>query len=318
MDVRALDHLDHQDHLDAFAAWGRTTRGWLASTTDAYRWQAAHLHRWLAAHHVADVGMATPDLLGAWVGRTEAAESRKHRRNALAAWCTWLASTGALAGDPMCDVPTVRARQRLPRALTRPAAEAVYAAAAAAGPRWHVAVCLLACQGLRNTEARGLRWDAISAGTMRFVAKGGSEHALPVLPDTAAALASWRAHCPSATWVMASPLPHRDAPCSAKYLRRGVGEVGVAAGLGHLTPHQLRHTCAILLLNAGARPHEVRDWLRHASLATTDIYTHVNPDHLLDVGMRLDLSGRRPDPTPTPPAAHAWRRRDHLRIVGDV
>ena len=93
-------------------------------------------------------------------------------------------------------------------------------------------------------------------------------------------------------------LSRRGRRLTTRWVQRLVQEYGTALGDGRrVTPHSLRHSCATAMLERGADLFAIRDLLGHASIATTQRYTHLSVDHLLRVHANahpLGRAGRRP------------------------
>lgn len=140
--------------------------------------------------------------------------------------------------------------------------------------------------GLRVSELTGLNIGGVDAGrgTVRVLGKGGKERIVPLGSKAAEALA---------VYLDARGNPAFEAPLftnarGGRLTRRSVARI-VDRYMRHLTtmkkasPHTLRHTFATHLLEGGADLRAIQEMLGHASLSTTQKYTHVSIDRLLEV-----------------------------------
>ena len=110
--------------------------------------------------------------------------------------------------------------------------------------------------------------------------KGGVQRVVPVDPRLRAALEQWeRVRDPFCSWYFHT---HCGTPVSGRFLRARIKRYAKRAELplGKVHPHALRHTFATLLLREGFNIREVQELLGHASITTTQLYTHVLPDEL--------------------------------------
>ncbi|MGH7966177.1 MAG: tyrosine recombinase XerC [Candidatus Binatia bacterium] len=154
--------------------------------------------------------------------------------------------------------------------------------------------------GLRVSELVSLNWGEIDANleVIRVKGKGNKERIVPIGRKALAALDRYRAQLPalivpkrrralaSAPLLPTSPvfLNCRGDRLTTRSVARLV--VGYARNCGialKTTPHALRHTFATHLLDAGADLRAIQELLGHSSLSTTQRYTHVNLDHLMQV-----------------------------------
>lgn len=148
--------------------------------------------------------------------------------------------------------------------------------------------------GCRISEVTPLAWGQIDfeTGSVVVLGKGAKQRlcilgkpalrALRRLRETAAAL--WPDGGDDATVIF---LTERGRPLSSREIERRMKKWLAVAGLPlDLTPHKLRHSFATHLLDAGADLRSVQEMLGHASLATTQIYTHVSVEHLKDEYMK--------------------------------
>lgn len=147
---------------------------------------------------------------------------------------------------------------------------------------------LLYGSGLRLAELVGLRWGdfARAHDTVRVLGKGNKTRIVPVTKAARAALKSWRAACASHGFaaqgglllsLKGEPLGRRTVQNSVQARLRAQGRTGQAS------PHVLRHSFATHLLDNGADLMAVKEMLGHASLSTTQKYTHVSIKRLKEV-----------------------------------
>jgi integrase/recombinase XerC len=129
-----------------------------------------------------------------------------------------------------------------------------------------------------------------SESVVRVLGKGGKERVVPLgksaaesleayLPERLGLLAKARDADPDALWL--SQRGRRLSIRQAQNIVRRHGTLG--AGRGDLHPHAMRHTCATHLLDAGADLRSIQELLGHSSLSTTQRYTHVSVDRLMEV-----------------------------------
>jgi len=149
---------------------------------------------------------------------------------------------------------------------------------------------LAVCAGLRVSELTGLRADDVALPSMsiRIHGKGRRERALPLWNTTAAAVRAWLAVRgtvsapelfvnargePMSRWGFAYVL-HRHAETASQKCP--------SLSNKRLSPHVLRHTCAMIVLQATQDIRKVSLWLGHSNLATTEVYTRADPSEKLE------------------------------------
>ena len=185
----------------------------------------------------------------------------------------------------------------LPKALTISDTRAMLDGAdALAGEPWIAArdvavLTLLYGCGLRISEALGIRRGEAPIGaveTIRVTGKGGRERVVPVLPIVRRAVETYLRSCP---YVVPADEPlfrgAKGGPLSPRIVQLLVERLRGAMGLeASATPHALRHSFATHLLGRGGDLRTIQELLGHASLSTTQIYTSVDTERLLDVYRR--------------------------------
>jgi len=142
---------------------------------------------------------------------------------------------------------------------------------------------LLYSTGCRISEVVDLAWDEIDLDSGKFIVtgKGGKSRLVILGAPAIQALKQLKAkNHPQYRNVF---LSIRRQPMSARDAERSMKRYLAGAGLGaDLSPHKLRHSFATHLLDAGADIRSVQEMLGHATLSTTQVYTHVSVEHLKD------------------------------------
>ncbi|EJF91517.1 tyrosine recombinase XerC [Bartonella tamiae] len=156
------------------------------------------------------------------------------------------------------------------------------------GARNAAVLTLLYGCGLRISEALALTPNDLcdpSAKSLYIKGKGGKTRLVPLLPVIHEAIEDYRKLCP---FILLPNQPFfrgaRGGRLHAAIVQRAVQQLRSSLGLPDtVTPHALRHSFATHLLSRGADLRSIQELLGHASLSTTQIYTDVDTDHLLDV-----------------------------------
>jgi integrase/recombinase XerC len=226
------------------------------------------------------------------LGRSRTTLAR--RATAARVFTAWLARTGRVPADPGSSLASPRAHRVLPPVLRKDEAEAlVHAAAEHAddgspiGLRDVAVLELLYATGVRVGELCGLDVDDLDTErhVLRVLGKGRKERTVPYGRPADLALRLWlrrgrpallAPHSGSALFLGARG-GRLDPRTVRTLVHRRIAEVPGAPDIG---PHGLRHTAATHLLEGGADLRSVQELLGHASLATTQLYTHVTTDRL--------------------------------------
>lgn len=150
-------------------------------------------------------------------------------------------------------------------------------------------MALLYGSGLRISEALGLTRGAVpkpgEGDVLTVTGKGNKTRMVPVLRNVLEQIAAYLAQCP---YVIADDAPlfvgARGGPLSPRIIQFAMARLRGALGLPETaTPHALRHSFATHLLARGGDLRAIQELLGHASLATTQIYTAVDTERLMDV-----------------------------------
>jgi integrase/recombinase XerC len=216
------------------------------------------------------------------------------RLSALRSFFTFLEREGLVGGNPARGVATPRTEKPLPVSLSVAEAAAVVEAPGQdteLGLRDRALLELLYATGLRVSELVGLSLsDADLPGRqVRTIGKGRKERIVPFGEKAAEALAAWlpaRLALLSGRQVRGEPLflNARGGRLTDRSVRRVLLQALAAADISrHASPHALRHSFATHLLAAGADLRTIQELLGHASLATTQKYTHLDVERLMEV-----------------------------------
>ena len=215
----------------------------------------------------------------------------------------WACREGHLDRNPAKGLPAPRTPKSLPRALTLPDTETLLESDGedAFAERERALFELLYATGLRVSEAAALDLDDVdlSARMLRAQGKGRKERIVPFGEEAEEALRAYlparaerRAGSKSRTGSragQAEPLfvNSRGGRLTTRSMARVLKRRLRAAGLPEeISPHALRHTFATHLLQAGADLRAIQELLGHASLSTTQKYTHLDAARLKDVYRR--------------------------------
>ncbi len=226
--------------------------------------------------------------------RGKARATMARRATAVRVFTAWSFRTGRTRSDPGAQLGSPKARKTLPAALDIAQARALLDAAAVraddsspVGLRDVAILELLYATGARVGEICGLDIDDVdrSRRVVRVFGKGRKERTVPYGLPADRALDRWLTEARPVLFVPGSGaalfLGARGARIDQRAVRsmvhRRLADVPGAPDLG---PHGLRHTAATHLLEGGADLRTVQEMLGHASLATTQIYTHVTNERL--------------------------------------
>lgn len=285
--------------MDGYARHLELDRGFSVHTIRGYRTDLADLAGFAESAGVDDTAGLDLEVLRGWLWRGSTAglaKSTLARRSAAARGFTkWLATTGTADADAGVRLKAPRPDRHLPRVLTRRQVDGLLddlAVRAGTGEpnavRDLAVVELLYASALRVSELAGARVADLDRErmTLRVLGKGGKERVVPFgiparraldayLDDARATLLDGRDD-PGTIFVGA-----RGRQLSTRSIYELVARLLVdLPGSGPAGPHAFRHTAATHLLDGGADLRAVQELLGHASLATTQIYTHVSAERL--------------------------------------
>lgn len=291
----------------ALGAW----KDWLASekrasghTIEAYERDLGVFLDFLRDHlgqspEIADLAGLKPADFRAWLARRAgngyAKSSTARALSVVRGFFRFLERREVLSNAAVFALRGPRIPSSVPKALTvTEAADTLDSIGELASEPWIAArdvalVSLLYGAGLRIGEALGLnRGDLPQGDTLSIMGKGNKQRIVPVLPAVRAALEDYLARCP----YQGGPADPLFLGARGKRLQAGVAQRTMRQARGWLalpetaTPHALRHSFATHLLAGGGDLRAIQELLGHASLATTQRYTSVDAERLMDIHRR--------------------------------
>ncbi len=276
-------------------------RGGSAATRRSYASDLRQLMEWLAARGgaVDALDRRTVRAYSADLGRRGYAPATLARKlSTLRGLSRFLTERGVLGADPTRLLPGPRRRRRLPRVLTLAEVEALLDAAGGTEPlalRDRAILELLYGCGLRSQEVVALALADLKPAQAQVIVhgKGGKMRVVPLGEEAAAAvrrylergrglLAADREDGARAAGADRRPLllSRSGRALLTSDIRRLVVRYCRRAGLDAASPHMLRHAYATHMLERGADLRVIQELLGHASVSTTQVYTHVSGAHL--------------------------------------
>jgi integrase/recombinase XerC len=303
--------------VEEFVQYLGNERGFSDNTIRSYRSDLTQFLEFAANHGVDTTDSVDLELFRSWLWKSSGdglAKSTLARRSAAArSLSAWLSRTGAVDVDSAARLRSPKPDKHLPRVLTRGQIDLILdgldarvteraagASAGAAGAdssgadvrapalvaiRDRAIIELLYASALRVSELVGLNLRGLDLGrrTVRVVGKGSKERVVPFGIPAERALIAWlevRGEVASAD-AEAVFLGARGKRLGVRAVYTLVAQLlADVPGSGPSGPHALRHTAATHLLDGGADLRAVQELLGHASLGTTQIYTHVSNERL--------------------------------------
>jgi integrase/recombinase XerC len=213
--------------------------------------------------------------------------SLQRRLSALRSLFKHLVSRGELPGNPAQGLRAPKAGRKLPQVLDPDeTAQLVQVATdTPLGRRDRAMLELFYSSGLRLSELCALRWRELDLdeGLVQVTGKGNKQRVVPVGSHARAALAAWRADTPSTPTAPVFP-GRGNAPISPRAVQLRLRAAARAQGVWkRVHPHLLRHSFASHVLESSGDLRGVQELLGHADIATTQIYTHLDFQHLAKV-----------------------------------
>lgn len=300
---------------DTFLSYLARVRNYSPNTAAAYAQDLDCFLIW-ASNCGIDVLQATHRdfrrFLSSLSGTGYAKTTVNRRLSAVRSFYSWLVREGVIESNPAAVVSSPKLPKPLPHVLSQEDVEKLLKCADASTPAGALdaaLVELLYASGARIGEVASLDVDRIdfSDKSVRLFGKGSKERIVPLYPAALHALDAYLAHArpvllanhkggltaeEAADAQRALFINARGARMSERSLRARFEKLLAQAGLaGMATPHTMRHTFATEVLDGGADLRSVQEMLGHASLSTTQIYTHLTPERLREVSLQAHPRG---------------------------
>ena len=274
-------------YLDSLRAGGASP-----STVRAYTSDLAQYQRWLSAAG-SDLERVDVKLIrryAAYLGTLRYAPATSARKlSAVRSAHAWLLSRGITQLDPAAVVPGPKRVRKLPATLSLAETDRLLEPETGDDPRalrdYALLELLYSC-GVRAGEACTVRVGDVDLDqrTIKVEGKGRKQRVLPMGTEAVAALRRYLAlGRPRLAREAGFPevfVSVRGRPLSPSDVRRALSRRLAKTHIAHRSPHALRHTYATHLLEGGADLRSIQELLGHASVSTTQIYTHVSVRHL--------------------------------------
>jgi len=290
--------------IEAFLAYLRVERRMSVHTLDAYQRDLAALSAWVDTQG-GDVVNLDAEQLRAFVSaehrRGLSPKSLQRRLSACRSFYAWVLKHGHITASPAAKLRAPKAPRKLPQVLD--ADEAVRLVEvptdAPLGLRDRALLELFYSSGLRLSELCALRWRDLdlAEGLVNVLGKGGKQRRVPVGSHARQALQAWREESrPADPQAMVFPGRH-GAQISARAIQVRIKQLALRQGLfKHVHPHMLRHSFASHILESSGDLRGVQELLGHSDIATTQIYTHLDFQHLAKVYDAAHPRARRRKP----------------------
>lgn len=284
-------------YVQRFLDYLLVERGLSSHTIESYGSDIAQFVAFAAEIDVDAVDLLTETVLMQFLARLQkeqyAATSVERKLAAIRSFLKFLQREGDVDSDPAYWIESPRPTKPLPKTLTEDEVTRLLSQPDKTEPngiRDKAMLETLYATGLRVSELINLEVNEVNlnVGFVRCIGKGSKERVVPIGEVAIEAIKNYVDHCRAHfTKGQRSEylfLTNRGGPMTRVAFWKIIKKYAVSAGItAHITPHVLRHSFATHLLTHGADIRSIQEMLGHASVATTQIYTHVTRDHLREV-----------------------------------
>jgi integrase/recombinase XerC len=289
-----LDYLTHE-------------RGLSPRTRDAYRRDLDRFADELQSKQIDNPGKVSEHEVRAFIARIHrqglGARSIQRLLSAIRGFYLWQMREGLSGHNPAAAVRAPKASRKLPRTLDTDAVSRLldFEAETPLAIRDKAIMELFYSSGLRLSELAGLRWDQydVPSGLITVTGKGNKTRMVPVGSYAAIALAAWRRVRGNFAGFEEPAIfvSQRGKPISVRNIQARIRHWARKQGLPEqVYPHLLRHSFASHMLESSGDLRAVQELLGHADIATTQVYTHLDFQHLASVYDKAHPRARKRKP----------------------
>jgi len=279
--------LDYETLLNRYALVLLDSRGYSGETYRAYLGDIRHFIAFMNDRHgsIPDRGMVRTYMMNLRSNYSRASVNRK--LSAIKGFFDYIMTSSELAVNPFGHVRSLRHRESLPTFLSHD--EVFDLIDAVAEPRDRAILELLYSTGIRVGEAEGMKCCDVDMhkGFIMVTGKGSKQRHVPIGSRAMNSISSYLRTRGIADPIYCTDplfLNSRGSQMRSRSIRRVIYQWSLHAALArHVSPHVIRHTFASHMLDAGADLRSIQEMLGHASLSTTQRYTHLSVDKLMDV-----------------------------------
>jgi integrase/recombinase XerC len=277
--------------IEAFLSHLQVERRMSPHTLDGYQRDLLALQDWSRAQGVPDVLQLQTEQLRMFIAaehrRGLSPKSLQRRLSACRSFFSWQLKHGRIAANPASGIRAPKAPRKLPQVLDPDEAKALVEIPTDGplGLRDRAMLELFYSSGLRLSELCQLHWRDLHLddGLVSVLGKGSKQRIVPVGSHAREALAQWRSETGAGNDTPVFP-GRGGRPISPRAIQIRMRQLAQRQGLfKRVHPHLLRHSFASHVLESSGDLRGVQELLGHADIATTQIYTHLDFQHLAKV-----------------------------------
>ena len=297
-----------QELIHQYLRYLRDERRYSSATIESYQRDISQFVEFMAATNVTDCceadSLHVRNFAGSRRRRGLSARSLHRSLSAIRGFYKFLQREQVVKNNPVTEIRAPGIKKKLPELLDVDEISRLLSEAPQhpLKLRDHAMMELMYSSGLRLAELVNLDIDMLdlSAAQVRVVGKGNKSRYLPVGALACKALRRWLAARPAIADAQETAvfISNRGTRLSARTVQLRMAQLGREQGMDkHVHPHMLRHSFASHLLESSGDLRAVQEMLGHADISTTQIYTHLDFQHLAQVYDRTHPRAKKaPDP----------------------
>lgn len=273
-------------------------------TASNYQADLTDFKDYLATTYFMEPGQAEPQMIRSWLAALKSQKfepsSINRKISAVRSFYKYLQKKQLIERNPASAVHSLKQRKRLPSFVEEnqilPVLERAFFPGGFEGSTHFLAVTLLYVTGIRVSELANIKDQDIdfSGGVIRIIGKGNKQRNVPLNGETMGQIQSYISERNKQVETTSDFLlvNQKGRPLSRSMIYRIVkGTLGEVTTLKKKSPHVLRHSFATHLSNHGAGINEIKELLGHASLASTQVYTHTAVARLIEIHKKAHPKG---------------------------